>query len=58
MNDSDSTEVRRALHRKAIAEWDEVLKRAQRDQGLVGEVTVSGAEVLREVRDQYDGAGE
>ncbi len=54
LRDLMAADVRRELQRRAIATWDEKLQQTQQRLGLAGRSAVSGAEVVREVRDDYD----
>ncbi|MGI5222915.1 hypothetical protein [Nocardia sp. CA-290969] len=54
LRDLMAADVRRELQRRAISAWDEELKQTQQRLGITGPTTVSGAEVVREVRDGYD----
>ncbi|MBO0853906.1 MAG: hypothetical protein J2P18_09065 [Nocardia sp.] len=54
LRDLMAADVRRELQRRAITEWDEKLRRTQRRIGITGGATISGADVVREVRDDYD----
>ncbi|MFD6893825.1 hypothetical protein ACFWB0_04640 [Rhodococcus sp. NPDC060086] len=40
--------------RRAIAAWDEKLEQTQRRLAISGRATTSGAEVVRDIRDEYD----
>lgn len=54
LRDLMAVDVQRELQRRAIATWDEKLQQTQQRLGITGRSTVSGAEVVREVRDDYD----
>ncbi|NKY44487.1 antitoxin [Nocardia cerradoensis] len=54
LRDLMAADVRRELQRRAIATWDEKLRQTQQRIGITGRATTSGAEVVREVRDDYD----
>ncbi|MFC4125635.1 FitA-like ribbon-helix-helix domain-containing protein [Nocardia rhizosphaerae] len=54
LRDLMAADVRRELQRRAIAEWNNNLKKTQEELGITGKVTVSSADVVREIRDGYD----
>lgn len=54
LRDLMAADVRRELQRRAIAAWDEKLEQTQRRLAISGRATVSGAEVVRDIRDEYD----
>ncbi|MFC3964780.1 hypothetical protein [Nocardia jiangsuensis] len=42
------------IRRQAIAEWDEELLKIQQRLGIASAEAPSGADVVREIRDDYD----
>ena len=54
LRDLMAADVRRELQRRAIATWDAKLQQTQQRLGLTGRSAVSGADVVREIRDDYD----
>ncbi|MBH0777362.1 hypothetical protein [Nocardia bovistercoris] len=54
LRDLMTADVQRELQRRAIAKWDEELRQTQRRLRIIGQGTPSGAEVVREVREDYD----
>lgn len=54
LRDLMAADVKEELQRRAIAEWDARLARTQARLGVTGEASVSSAEVVREIRDEYD----
>lgn len=54
LRDLMAADVQRELQRRAIAAWDEELAQTQQRLGIPGQSTVSGADVVREIRDAYD----
>ncbi|MFD6857092.1 hypothetical protein ACFWCF_07080 [Rhodococcus sp. NPDC060090] len=54
LRDLMAADVRRELQRRAIAAWDEKLEQTQRRLAISGRATMSGAEVVRDIRDEYD----
>ncbi|MEV0360425.1 hypothetical protein AB0H71_30650 [Nocardia sp. NPDC050697] len=53
LRDLMTADVQRELQRRAIATWDDELKQTQQRLGITGQGSPSGAEVVREVRDDY-----
>ncbi|WP_157103538.1 hypothetical protein [Nocardia harenae] len=42
------------IRRRVIAEWDEELRKNKRRWGITSAEAPSGADVVREIRDEYD----
>lgn len=49
-----AADVKQELQRRAIERWDARLEETQARLGLPGRSSVSSAEVVREIRDEYD----
>lgn len=49
-----AADARRELQRRAIAGWDATLEQTQARLGLPGRPEVSSAEVVRELREEYE----
>lgn len=54
LRDLMAADVKQELQRRAIAVWDAELKEAQAELKLPKGSTVSSAELLREIRGEYD----
>lgn len=54
LRDLMAADVKHELQRRAIERWEAGLKETQTKLGITGETTVSSAEVVREIRGEYD----
>lgn len=54
LRDLMAADVKHELQRRAIEQWEAGLKETQAKLGITGQVTVPSADVVREIRDEYD----
>jgi plasmid stability protein len=54
LRDLMAADVKQELQRRAIARWDAKLEQTQAKLGLPGASAVPSAEVVRELRSEYD----
>lgn len=54
LRDLMAADVKQELQRRAIEQWDTRLKETQARLGIPGQARVSGAEIVREIRREYD----
>lgn len=54
LRDLMAADVKQILQRRAIEQWDATLKDTQAELGITGQEPVSSAEIIREIRGEYD----